>query len=184
MENLIIGKFTFTISTRDINGKSWFIARVDKATPRGKYRKSKCVYNYRFSKETDRDIWVERVSAQMRDEITAKAERAQAKKNLVNPYKVGDLFYDSWGYDQTNIDFYQVVRVTQKSCVVRPIGKVRIEETGWLSYRVRPRKDHFTGDEQTKRVNTFAGSAGPWLGSGYHSMAPWDRESITETHYA
>ena len=25
--------------------------------------------------------------------------------------KVGDIFYDSWGYEQTNIDFYEVIQV-------------------------------------------------------------------------
>ena len=27
--------------------------------------------------------------------------------------KKGDIFYNSWGYDQTNIDFYQVVDITK-----------------------------------------------------------------------
>lgn len=26
--------------------------------------------------------------------------------------KVGDVFYTSWGYDQTNVDFYEIVRVS------------------------------------------------------------------------
>lgn len=29
--------------------------------------------------------------------------------------KVGDVFVESWGYDQTNVDCYEVVRVTAKS---------------------------------------------------------------------
>ena len=26
----------------------------------------------------------------------------------VDGYKVGDIFYTSWGYEQTNIEFYQL----------------------------------------------------------------------------
>lgn len=39
--------------------------------------------------------------------------------------KVGDFFYSSWGYDQTNVDFYKVVGLT-------PSGKsVRVQQ--WTS---------------------------------------------------
>lgn len=33
--------------------------------------------------------------------------------------KVGDFFYSSWGYDQTNVDFYKVVGVTKKGVKVQ-----------------------------------------------------------------
>jgi hypothetical protein len=38
--------------------------------------------------------------------------------------KVGDIFYTSWGYDQTNVDFYEVLSVTPsgKSVKVRQIA--------------------------------------------------------------
>ena len=35
--------------------------------------------------------------------------------------KVGDIFRNSWGYEQTTVDFYQVVRVSAKSVWVRRI---------------------------------------------------------------
>jgi hypothetical protein len=33
----------------------------------------------------------------------------------VNPYAVGSIFHTSWGYDQTNVEFYIVVRETDAS---------------------------------------------------------------------
>ena len=42
-----------------------------------------------------------------------------------NPVKVNDIFYSSWGYDQTNIDFYMVVEVTKSSVKVVTIGEDR-----------------------------------------------------------
>ncbi|MEM9515414.1 MAG: hypothetical protein AAGA42_11220 [Actinomycetota bacterium] len=45
--------------------------------------------------------------------------------------EVGDLFYGSWGYDQTNIDFYEVIRVTAKKVEIQPIRTdVRSESHG------------------------------------------------------
>lgn len=36
--------------------------------------------------------------------------------------KVGDIFYNSWGYDQTNIDFYKVTRITRTKVELLAIG--------------------------------------------------------------
>ena len=52
------------------------------------------------------------------------------KENLTvvpqtNPVKVNDIFYSSWGYDQTNIDFYQVIDVLPNSVKVVKIGEDR-----------------------------------------------------------
>ncbi|MCA1832569.1 MAG: hypothetical protein LC750_07530 [Actinobacteria bacterium] len=35
--------------------------------------------------------------------------------------QVGDLFSSSWGYDQTNVDFYEVVEVTKSGKSVRVV---------------------------------------------------------------
>lgn len=45
--------------------------------------------------------------------------------------KVGDILYSSWGYDQTNIDWYQVVSVSPsgKSANVRKISGRTVEHT-------------------------------------------------------
>lgn len=37
-------------------------------------------------------------------------------------YEVGDIVYGSWGYDQTNVDYYLVVRTTRTKVELQPIG--------------------------------------------------------------
>jgi hypothetical protein len=39
--------------------------------------------------------------------------------------KVGDIFYTSWGYDQTNVEFFKVVRVSPSSVWVQETGQKR-----------------------------------------------------------
>lgn len=54
--------------------------------------------------------------------------------------QVGDVFSCSWGYDQTNVNFYEVVEITPsgKSVKILPIwGKV-VEGDGGPSERVVP----------------------------------------------
>lgn len=36
--------------------------------------------------------------------------------------KAGDVLRYSWGYDQTNVEFFQVARATAKSVWLQPIG--------------------------------------------------------------
>lgn len=62
---------------------------------------------------------------------TTKCEKTTAKAVKVNKYgvKVGDIFSASWGYEQTNIDFFQVIALVGESSVrVREVYPKMIEE--------------------------------------------------------
>lgn len=55
--------------------------------------------------------------------------RIKEEENKDDFVKVGDLFYSSWGYDQTNVEFFKIVEIskTGKTCKVvevaaEPIG--------------------------------------------------------------
>ncbi len=68
--------------------------------------------------------------------------------------KVGDVFVSSWGYDQTNVDFYQVVGVTASSARVRRIGKTVVSGRGEPNEHVMPVPNNFIGDVMTKRIRS------------------------------
>jgi hypothetical protein len=69
--------------------------------------------------------------------------------------KVGDIFRNSWGYDQTNVDYYQVVRVTAKYAIVRPISSQPVpgSDRGGMCCYVQPVSDAFTGPETRRRIS-------------------------------
>lgn len=50
--------------------------------------------------------------------------------------EVGDVVVDVWGYSMTIVDFYKVIRMTEKSIFVVPIGSKEVGEGGYLSGRV------------------------------------------------
>ena len=65
-------------------------------------------------------------------------------ENQNDSVKVGDLFYSSWGYDQTNIEFFKVVGLTKsgKSAKVRQIGsKTKEGSEGFMSDSAFPDPD-------------------------------------------
>lgn len=62
--------------------------------------------------------------------------------------KVGDILVSSWGYDQTNVDYYQVVAVSPKGMVsIREIAsEVAGDNYGPSGESVVPVKDKFVGE--------------------------------------
>ncbi len=61
---------------------------------------------------------------------------------------VGDLFYASWGWEQTNIDYFQVVALKgAHTAVLRQIGRDYIGGYGY-SGKCRPMRNHFIDEKQ------------------------------------
>ncbi len=44
--------------------------------------------------------------------------------------KIGDILRCSWGYDQTNVDWYEVIAVTKASVRIRAIASKCVEDHG------------------------------------------------------
>lgn len=78
------------------------------------------------------------------DKINEEKERT---KNIVasDHFKIGDIVFNSWGWEQTNIDYYQVVEITGKKIKVMELMEER-EETGFMSGHSVPKKDNFVKD--------------------------------------
>jgi len=81
---------------------------------------------------------------------------------MTDTIKTGDIFYNSWGYDQTNIDWYQVVGITKsgKSVKIREIGAQIAGAPGCsdMSGRSTPVKGAFISpDVLTKRIRKYDG---------------------------
>lgn len=81
-------------------------------------------------------------------EVTAE-EKAQACQAAMDAVQVGDVFYSSWGYDQTNVDWYEVVGRTKASVRLRKIGAKRVE-LGSGHDRVMPAVGQYLSDAEPK----------------------------------
>jgi hypothetical protein len=107
--------------------------------------------------------------------------------------KPGDIFECSWGYDQTNVDFYIVERVTASKAEIRPIGSRTIESESFTN-RVVPNPDYTreydvilrierSDAKKTKLCTVKDGWKGATivLKSGQHWARPWDGKPSYET---
>lgn len=72
----------------------------------------------KFRWNPKKSIWygfatVEEIAKALAGEATQEEKKPAAKPEKVNKYgvKVGDLFVASWGWEQTNLDYYQVTEI-------------------------------------------------------------------------
>lgn len=106
-----------------------------------------------------------------------KADNRAALKSDNRLVKVGDIFTSSWGYDQTNVYFYQVVDLRgSATAVLQRIGTAR-EYNGPMTGDALPSPEHRIGEPITKRVqvNTSGGASTPYFRmESYEYAYKWD----------
>lgn len=117
-------------------------------------------------------------------------EKREAKQNFVNPYFVGQILYTSWGYDQTNIEYYQVTAVGKMSITCREIT-CKVKETSFMSGPAVPQINEFCGPEFTAIIQIAVYSGKPHThvndrsGHGMYETSLKDiNEGITCSWYA
>lgn len=113
--------------------------------------------NYRYASEEQLKNDLARIKANHDKEMAWKEERRKAKASFVPTFEVGDIFVASWGYDQTNVDAYQVLEKPSKHyAIVREIGLERVKGSEGRDYQdVRPVKDAFTSGSFRVKVTEY-----------------------------
>ena len=125
------------------------------------------------------------------DTVRAKAEKETVKKaEPVNKYgvKVGDVFYESWGWEQTNIDFWQVVELKGTTQIIlRAINSKIVESVGFCSNMVKPIKNswgkHYAGEEIRKTVKGTPEN--PYCSAEHGNLykTTWDKTHNETSYY-
>lgn len=111
--------------------------------------------NYRYKN-------LDRLKASVTNSINAcnssfeeKAKRkAESKKRVIEfreKLEVGTILYTCWGYEQTNVEFYQVVSKAGAYCEVREIAK-RSQDTAYMQSEVTPKPNTFIGEPMRKKI--------------------------------
>jgi len=120
----------------------------------GKAERHDFWFNFKDEARRERKIrehfeW-RRAHAKRQAERRAEKAAARAKGHGC---EVGHIFYSSWGYEQTNIDWYEVIALVGKSSVkVRKISAV-IDHDMHDQGSCSPRAGAFVGPEMVKRID-------------------------------
>jgi hypothetical protein len=160
--------------TRSIPRSSYFPkdADVEEAKPKGtdlviykwedngklfgiafKGRANKPLWYHRFRNTRELEELAMKTIESRKNVLEEKEKRREERKNYRHDYKEGDILYSSWGYDQTNIDFYQVVGVKEKSVVLQKVGQNVVKQETGSDYVVPVENKFIESKKLTKRVN-------------------------------
>lgn len=98
--------------------------------------------------------------------------------------KVGDIYVATWGYDQTNATFFQIVKVREKTISVRKIrSNEKVDGQTMVGYST-PIRDAFDGGIQTKRIIVYDGQECFRAGESFGLARPWNGEPVAISTYA
>jgi hypothetical protein len=106
--------------------------------------------------------------------------KTREEQNKPNQLKVGQIIYNSWGYDQTNVDFYQIVEASQHFVWIRPIASEQVLDSGVgpMSGHVVAIPDRFTGEREKHKAS------GTYVTFKFGSGSLWDGKEKYNSWYA
>lgn len=104
-----------------------------------------------------------------------------------NIFEPGAIVYDSWGYEQTNIDYYCIVKRTNQMLTLLPMKQRRGEEIGFMTNKETPIAIDFEATPIRKKIKSYDGketgfSLRNYVGGGWVTL--WNGVPKTSTHYA
>ena len=126
-------------------------------------RAQKPDWHYRFRDEADRETRIQNFFDTRRRILEHKAERRHQHAAADRGLELGDVLCASWGWEQTNVDFYEVTGLVGKRTIeYRPIAQTK-RSTGFMCGQCRPNPGSYVGtgtyraraSEGAIRINSF-----------------------------
>ena len=140
----------------------------------------KPLWNYVYKTEKARDQKIADTIASRRGLRRRKATKVAEKRAFVHDFKVGDIVSTSWGWDQTQVEFFQVVEVRGADLIVREIAQRNVDGGGQGSDRVVAVPGDFVGKPIRVRPQSGGGlkvehhDASKWSGTPkYQTASGW-----------
>lgn len=145
-------------------------------------RKNKPTWHYRFKTQEELMLKIDKaIESQFNDNFTKEKQRIE-KKIVAEQHRenvqVGDIFYTSWGYDETHVEFFQVQEKMSKAKVkIQQISSVKISD-GYNTANIKPVPLDFIGIAKVCIINAYGSiSKADHYGNGAHFTLP------DKTHY-
>jgi hypothetical protein len=172
---------TLRVETREREGGTFAVYLMGKSR-RYAHAQARCASAVeRDAKVTEFEGRIQEHEAELAAKRKARCEAKRAAlESFGNPYKVGEILYNSWGYDQTNIDFYEVVEVKGRSVMLRPVAG-ETTETGFMCGHKTPRPGEFCGEPMRKMIQF---GTRPYLAMKYGGLYPYEGKPVGCSWYA
>ena len=116
-------------------------------------------FHYTFRTEQARQMHVDNFVACRVSRAQTMARR-KADRPRPHPLKVGDIMHTCWGYEQTNVEHFQIIRVIGAHTVELREIMQKVTETGWCRGTCEPIKDAFVKGDRGKPIKRRASHEG------------------------
>ncbi len=169
-----------------------FAVKYIQNTPKAKYSTYKILSHYVYKTleeaKTAAEKWINNIKSNIERKNKDKEEqRARNKEATADQfYKIGDIIVNTWGYDQTNVEFYQVTEIKNKSIFIKEIGQ-DISEGSMMGHGmacdVIPDINNFldNGDSYLLRVKAEGILSNP---ESFYYMHKWNGKPQYKSWYA
>jgi len=117
-------------------------------------RKKKSDFHYHFKTSEERQIFIDKYIVKFEEKLKMisdyKNSRKQVKKSSYLEFKSklveGSILSDSWGYEQTNVEFYLVLSVQGNKIKIQELGHIDVEQNSGMSCYVMPDLENRHGE--------------------------------------
>ena len=116
-------------------------------------KRAKAEWHFRFRNEEQRDQRIKEFFESLDAHLRYKAQQHE-QRQLPHTLVLGDVIYNSWGYDQTNVDFYEVVKTSANFVWLQPIAR-DLKETGSMCGQVTAIPGRRHGEITQHRVTVY-----------------------------
>lgn len=109
------------------------------------------------------ELYKTKINEILRHRHERKIERKQSRQAQINKFRVqlvpGEILTDSWGYEQTNVEFYEILKVNAKGTkiTIRELAHKTVEGSEYghgMACEVLPAIGCYVGEPEEKRVNS------------------------------
>jgi len=139
-------------------------------------RRIKPSFIYRFAYKKKRDLYKQKWIVNRRTEIAKKQERQQEQRQFKTTLEVGSVLTCSWGYEQTNVEFWKVIeKKSDKTVVLRELAGRLADKSESSSMNmagfVVPTEQFISGREPVKK-RVLVGNMIEL--ESFRTLQPWD----------
>lgn len=112
----------------------------------------------------------------------------EIKPTISTTYTVGAILIDMWGCEQTNVDFYCIIKVSGDFITVQKMTKYSQAESGFMTRKNTP--GQIDTDELTLRKKLRTNKDGEAIGFSFRNYSGggwcnlWKGDAVTSSHYA
>lgn len=163
-----------------LGGERWFAVAYA-----GNAGKSSFHYSYKNADRVEHDIRNFFTNLKDHKDRVAKYRADQLKPHT---FKVGDIITNSWGYDQTNVDWYRISKISEHYVWLQPVSG-HTKETGFMCGNSMPHIDTSSNDpaqwglQDLKKPAEKHRASGEYVSMKYGSGKKWNGEKVYESWY-